>query len=61
MDEPFTLYQGDALDFLRGLPDKSVDLVLTDPLRPPENGEVVRVKPNDPQGHLTFGESEGEA
>lgn len=31
MTEPYTLYCGDALDFLRGLPEKSVDLVLTDP------------------------------
>lgn len=29
--EPYTLYHGDCFEYLRGLPDASVDLVLTDP------------------------------
>ena len=26
-----TLWQGDCLELMRGIPDKSIDLVLTDP------------------------------
>jgi DNA modification methylase len=30
-DSDFTLYQGDALEVLRELPDESVDCVITSP------------------------------
>lgn len=30
-DAPFWLHQGDCLNFMRGLPDKSCDVVITDP------------------------------
>ena len=31
MEEKYKLYQGDCLNILKGLPNESVDLILTDP------------------------------
>ena len=30
-DEPYLLHRADAVDMLAGLPDESVDLIVTDP------------------------------
>ena len=31
MEENYKLYQGDCLEVMRNIPDKSIDLLITDP------------------------------